>query len=800
MLTLIALTSLATAADGYQDPSADIVAILDAPRTPSIYFAPDYKRLVVLERPGLPPLSELAEEMVPVAGLKLNPATNGPSRDGYWSSVALRDTGRYDRADPIDVQFPRDVRVTGLDWSADSAHFTVELSGESGISLWLVDGATGAASELIGPRLNAAYGAPCTWIDDASLVCKVIPEDRAAAPERSKVPAGPMITENLGRKAPARTYTNLLQNAHDEALFEHYLTSELVRVDLDGKTERIHDAALISWVSPSPDGRYLTVRTLLGPWSYSVGISRFGQSVVVHDLEGGDPVTVAELPLADDVPIHFSSVRTGRRTVSWRPDKPHTLYLVEALDGGDGAAEAEYRDAIQLLEAPFTGEPTEIWRSEFRYGGITWGNEQIALATEYWRDDRRTRTWLLDPSNPEEPRVIWDRSYQDRYSDPGSPVTRRNDLGWSVIQFPEPGKILLRGRGYSDEGVYPFLDRFDLETGETERLWQAADPYYESISAIVNEAGTEFVTRRQSQSDPPNYLIRTLGKKKAVALTDFQDPAPTFADVTKEIIHYEREDGLKLSASLYLPPGYNPKKDGPLPTVFWAYPSEFKKRSDAAQVTSSENTFSRPGGSSVLFMLLAGYAVVNDPKIPIIGEGEEEPNDHYVEQLVSGAQAAVDEVVGRGIADPDRLIIGGHSYGAFTVANLLAHTDLFRAGIARSGAYNRSLTPFGFQGEQRSYWEATDTYMTMSPFTHAAKIDEPMLMLHGEKDPNSGTYPLQSARMFAALKGLGGTVRWVQLPLEEHGYRARESVGHTLWEMIRWADTYAASRADDEQE
>ena len=795
MLTVLALTTLCAATEGYQDPPEDIAAILDAPRTPSIGLSPDRAYMLEPERPALAPLSELASEQVPVAGLKIDPATHGPARPGYWSGLVIRDAARHDRAVRRPVTLPDDMRITGLDWASDSAHFTVELTGASGIALWLVHAASGEARELVGPRLNGVYGSPCDWVDTASLLCKVIPASVGDAPQRSPVPKGPTISENLGRKAPARTYTNLLSDAHDEALFEHYLTSEIVRVDLEGTVKGVLPAGLIAGVSPSPDGRYMTSRTLVGPWSYTVGIGRFGARIDVHDLETQAVVTVAELPLADDIPIHFNSTRRGLRTVSWRADVPHTLYTVEALDGGDGAAEAEFRDAVHLLDAPFDGEPRLLWKSELRYGGITWGDAHTALVNEYWRDDRRTRTWRIDPSDPADLAVVWDRSYQDRYSDPGTPVTHPNAYGWNVLQFPSPGTLLLSGRGYSERGVYPFLDRMVLETGETERLWEAEDPYYESIVDVLDAQGTQLLTRRQSQAMPPNYRVRTVGKKKATPLTDFPDPAPQFKEMHREVITYEREDGLPLSATLYLPPGYNAKRDGPLPTVFWAYPSEFKSRSDAAQVTSSSNRFSRPAGSSVLFLLLAGYAVVNDPKIPIIGEGDDEPNDTYVDQLVSGASAAVDAVVERGVADPDRLVIGGHSYGAFTVANLLAHTDIFRAGIARSGAYNRSLTPFGFQGEQRSYWEATDTYMEMSPFTHAAKINEPMLMIHGSKDPNSGTYPMQSARMYAALKGLGGTVRWVELPLEEHGYRARESVGHTLWEMIRWVDTYAGEEA-----
>jgi dipeptidyl aminopeptidase/acylaminoacyl peptidase len=316
----------------------------------------------------------------------------------------------------------------------------------------------------------------------------------------------------------------------------------------------------------------------------------------------------------------------------------------------------------------------------------------------------------------------------------------------------------------------------------------------ERVMAVLDDG--RFVTRRESAKTPPNYWLHG-ARGRPAQLTNVQDWAPAFAGVHKEVITYERADGLPLSATVYFPPGHVPGKDEPLPAVFWAYPSEFKSRADAAQLTQTSMTFDRPYGSSHLFMLLAGYAVVDDPNIPIIGEGDAEPNDTYIEQLVSGAEAAVEAVVSRGWVHPERLVIGGHSYGAFTTANLLAHTDLFAAGIARSGAYNRTLTPFSFQGEQRSFWSATGTYMEMSPFTHAAKVDEPLLLIHGMKDSNSGTYPLQSERYYAALKGLGATVRWVQLPHEDHGYRARESVGHVLWEMIQWSDTYAVEGAGE---
>ena len=165
-------------------------------------------------------------------------------------------------------------------------------------------------------------------------------------------------------------------------------------------------------------------------------------------------------------------------------------------------------------------------------------------------------------------------------------------------------------------------------------------------------------------------------------------------------------------------------------------------------------------------------------------------HDTFLEQIVAAAQAAIDKAASMGVADPERVGVGGHSYGAFMTANLLAHCDLFGTGVARSGAYNRTLTPFGFQAERRPLWEAPEIYFKVSPFMHADKIDEPLLLIHGMMDNNSGTYPMQSERLYAAIKGNGGSARLVMLPAESHGYRARESVLHVLAEMIDWFDRH----------
>jgi dipeptidyl aminopeptidase/acylaminoacyl peptidase len=358
--------------------------------------------------------------------------------------------------------------------------------------------------------------------------------------------------------------------------------------------------------------------------------------------------------------------------------------------------------------------------------------------------------------------------------------------------------VFLSGEGASPEGDRPFLDEMNVKTHETTRLFHSQAPYYEKPVILLDPAKRLLVTQREARNVQPNYWIRNLGDGSEFQITTFPHPNPQFADVQKEMIRYTREDGVELTATLYLPAGYDAAEDGPLPMLIWAYPQEFKSADAAGQVTDSPHRFLRVTYWSPMLWLARGYGVLDDPAMPIVGEGDEEPNDTFVEQLVSSAKAAIDEVVRRGVADPERLVIGGHSYGAFMTANLLAHSDLFSAGIARSGAYNRTLTPFGFQAEERTVWQAPEVYFAMSPFMHADKINEPILLIHGEADNNSGTYPLQSERFYGALKGLGATVRLCMLPHESHGYRARESIMHMLWEMSEWMDRYVKGAEDEE--
>jgi dipeptidyl aminopeptidase/acylaminoacyl peptidase len=527
------------------------------------------------------------------------------------------------------------------------------------------------------------------------------------------------------------------------------------------------------------------------PFSYAVPAALFPSEVVVTDLSGRIVHRVANLPLRDDIPPQFDAVATGPRSVHWRADRPDTLAWVEAQDGGDARRQAAVRDRVFMLAAPFSGRPVTLIDLPDRLTSILWGREDAAIVASQWWNERREVRYLVNPSRPGTGREMLRRNFQDRYNDPGEPVMRTNAQGRQVMHFtPDGAGVFTSGQGARREGEFPFLGRLNLATGQTERLWQAEMPYYESVVGLLDDNGQRILTRRESPLDPPNLFIRSGSGGQPVQLTNFPDPAPQLAGVTSELVTYTRADGVQLSGTLYLPAGYNRERDGPLPLLMWAYPAEFTDAAVAGQVVGTQNRFVRPGGSSHLFLLTQGYAILDNPTMPIVGANGAEPNDTYVDQLVASAQAAVDAVVAKGVADRSRIAVGGHSYGAFMTANLLAHSDLFRTGIARSGAYNRTLTPFGFQAEQRTYWEAVETYTQMSPFTHVRRINEPILLIHGENDDNSGTFPVQTERFYAALRGNGATVRYVVLPLEAHGYRARESVGHTLWEMTRWLDTH----------
>ena len=772
----------------YQQPPAPIAQMLDAEPLPFVTVSPQRDRLLLTYRNALPGIEETSARYLPLAGDRVNPRTNGSWYETAVKSLAVK---RLDGSTEIAITAPSSGRITQALWSPNGANVAFIVRGDSAITLWLADAATGRSRQLTRWNLNAAAGMPCSWASTAALLCRMVIPNRGAAPSAPVVPVGPVIQETEGTVAGNATYQNLLQNPTDEALFDHYYTSQLAVVGTDGSVKAIGAPAVYTTVRASPDGRWILVQALHRPYSYAVPRSRFPTRTEIWTVDGRVSRTLADVPLQERGSWSQDAATAGPRFFSWRTDAPATVVWVEALDNGDPKVAAAKRDRVNMLAAPFSAAPVILAETENRYDGILWGRDNLALLEESWNKTRRQRTWAINPSAPgAAARLIYDRSSEDTYGDPGSFVTAAGRFGQPVLFTSRDGtKAFLIGTGASAEGDRPFLDRFDIATGKSERLWRSEAPYFEQPVSVVDADRVRFITRRESMQEVPNYFLRDLAAKTATALTSFKDWAPQFAGVTKQLITYKRDDGVQLSATMYLPAGYQ-KSQGPLPFLFWAYPQEFKSATAASQVTGSPHRFTRPAGMSHLFLLTQGYGVLDNPTMPIVGEGDREPNDSYIPQLVASAKAAVDKVVELGVADRERIGIGGHSYGAFMTANLLAHSNLFKAGIARSGAYNRTLTPFGFQAEDRSYWQARETYMQMSPFNYADKIQAPILLIHGAADDNTGTFPVQSERFFAALKGHGKKARLVMLPAEPHGYRARESLGHTLSEMVTWMDKY----------
>lgn len=788
IFTLIIFTA-AWGGDDYKMPPKAIADLVDAPGTPGVSVSPNKKHILILERASLPSIEELSQPELRLAGLRIDPATNGRSRTRYYTGMIIQnlDSGTQKRVKGL----PKNGRISNVSWSPNAKHIAVTVTHGAQINLYLVKAASGRASLLLKTPLNAIYGSPFSWLSDSkSILAKTILSGRGEPPRPSLVPQGPVIQENMGKIAPVRTYQDLLTNAHDEALFAYYMNAQMVLVNLKGKAKNIGKPGMIRFAEPSPNGKYILMKTIHRPFSYLVPVYRFPMRVDVLDIHGKTISVLRDMPLAESLPKGFGAVLTGPRSFDWRADAGAVIYYVNALDGGDPKAAADFRDEIFTMDAPFNQSAQSLMQLDLRYAGIMWGNDHIALAyTREW-GTRRTTTWLMNPDKPAAPKKIIDRLYEDRYSDPGSPMLHRNKYGRNVLLFGQDGEtVFLSGVGASPDGDRPFVDEFNLMNGQSKRLWRSASPYYERPVTMIDGEKQVVLTSRETTEEPVNYYLRNMADGSVDPVTNFTHPYPQMKGVYKEMITYKRHDGIDLSATLYLPPGRKPG-DGPLPLLMWAYPREFKTAKAASQVVGSPHRFVRISPTSPLIMLSYGYAVLSGPTMPVIGEGDKEPNDTYIKQLVSSAQAAADEMVKRGITTPDQMAIGGHSYGAFMVANLLAHSDIYQAGIARSGAYNRTLTPFGFQAEERTFWEAPEVYFAMSPFMHTQKVNEPILLIHGEADNNSGTFPVQSKRYYHALKGHGATAKLVMLPHESHGYRARESVMHMLWETANWLDTY----------
>ena len=788
------------AQSGYQKPPKEIEDVLNAPANPSTSISPAKDKILLLEPLRYPPIAELAQPMLRLAGIRINPNTNGQHRQPYSVKMTLKNIAD---GKEMPVGLPPNAQIISPNWSADGKYIAFGNQTPTSIELWILETATARARQLKNVQVNTVLGG-FDWLpDQKSLIVYTVPKNRGTAPGYQDItPISPNIQEGSGKGGAVQTFQDLLKSPNDETLFTYYATSQLIAVDLNGKIKAIGQPAVFDEATVSPDGKYVLTSRVHTPYSYLYPYSRFPSETEVWDINGKMVYKVDSSPLQDKLPVQ--GVPTGPRSVGWNPAEPATLVWAEALDGGDPRSKVTPRDKIVALKAPFSSQPTEIAKVEQRYQGRAFGEKDgLMLFYDYNRDTQHRRIFMTNFNNPSAPsKMISDLNVNDRYNDIGQPVLKTLPNGERVIQQTN-NNIFLSGSGSSPEGDRPFLREMNLQSLKTNEIWRSGTDKFESLVALMNDDGTKFITRQESISEPPNLFMvwscppnTECAFVKPKQLTAFADTTPQLRGIKKQLVKYKRADGVDLSFTLYLPPNY--KEGTRLPTLVWAYPLEYTDASTAGQVTGSTNRFTQIGGISHLFLLLEGYAILDNTTMPIVGDPLT-VNNTFIKQIVESAQAAIDKGVEMGVVDRDRVAVGGHSYGAFMTANLLAHSDLFRAGIARSGAYNRTLTPFGFQSERRTFWEAKELYEKVSPFFFADKINAPLLLIHGEADNNQGTFPIQSERLYAAIRGNGGTARLVMLPLEAHGYAAKESVEQTLYEMNNWLDKYVKNAAPREK-
>lgn len=763
-----------------------------AETAPSVMMDTKKDFMVLRYRSKYKTLDDLNQEEMRLGGLRINPLLSISSTITYTTNLKVVNikTGEERQVSGL----PSNPRIAYLNWSRDESKVAFTHTSSQGVELWVLDIGSATANRLSKDLLNATMGQPYTWLpDNQHLLIKIHPKNRQALLDPKKnLPTGPIVSNSEGSKSQNRTYTDLLKNPMDEENFDRLTTSELHLLNLNGTQKLFKPAAIYASESVSPDGNYVMLTTIQKPYSYIVPLSRFPQVTTVYDVGGREIRTLNEVPLTEIMPKGFSAVRKGKRSMGWRSDEPATWCYVEALDDGNPEKQVPYRDEVFIWKAPFDQSPQSICKTKQRFSGIQWCNETKAIVSDYWYDTRNTKTYLINPSDPtREMRILFDRNEQDIYTDPGNFEMKKNAYGRYVVA-EENGKAWLIGDGFTKEGQFPFIDQYDFNTGKSTRLYRSSytnkkesilsiEDFKKGIALVMIESPTEF----------PNYYFRTLGKKESLKpVTHFENPFMAMKNVYKEVIRYKRNDGVELSGTLYLPAGYDRTKKEKLPLLIWAYPEEFKDKSSAGQVKNNPNEFTYPSYGSFILWVTMGYAVLDDASFPIVGEGQQEPNDTFIPQLVANAEAAIDAVDQLGYINRQRVAVGGHSYGAFMTANLLTHSKLFACGIARSGAYNRTLTPFGFQSEQRNYWDVPGIYNGMSPFMQADKMKTPLLLVHGEADNNPGTFTLQTERYFQALKGLGAPARMLILPKESHGYAAKENILHLLWEQHQFLEKH----------
>lgn len=794
--TLLCLLLLATTqiqaqdAVSYQTPPKAVADLLLAKPTPGVSVDGKATWMLLSERNSYPTVEELGQPEMRVAGLRLNPNNFSLSRQNFINNFTLKNI-KEGKEYPV-TGLPANLLASAVSWSPSESKIAFTHTSGPQVDLYVIDVTTKKATKINKRAVNAVLGQSYTWVDDNTILYKATTQAPSAAPKKPITPKGPTVQQNLGKAAPSPTFQDLIKSPYDEQVFEFFATAQLIQ-NKNGVETVIGKPAILSSFTLSPDKKYLLQRMIQKPFSYLVTANGFPSTVSITDLSGKVVKVLAELPSTEGTPSGYDNTQNVPRGFDWRDDEAATITWAIPLDSGLIRKNVEYHDAVYSLSAPFTGTAKELFKTKMRYAGTSWGNETLALVQEISRAKQIGRISRFNTTTGSI-ELLYERNQTDAYNNPGSPVTTKNNFGRSVITTVDNGTKLLMNNttGSSPKGDLPFLAKFDLQTKQNEIIWRSQEGKFEFVVDVLDPNKLSLLTRKESQTDVPNYYLKDLMLKIADRpITNFSNPYPALEGVTKEKVKYKRADGVDLTGDLYLPKGYNKDKDGPLPFIIWAYPREFNSAADAAQVRGSKDRFTALNWGSPIFYVTQGYAVLDNAEMPIVAtSADKKPNDNFVSQLTMNAEAAINAVAAMGVGDKNRVAVGGHSYGAFMTGNLLAHTNLFKAGIARSGAYNRTLTPFGFQNEDRTYWQAPQLYYEMSPFSYADKIKTPILLIHGEADDNTGTFPINSERLFAAIKGNGGTVRFVYLPYEAHGYRGKENILHLLWEQYQWLEKY----------
>ena len=787
--SFIALQSIAQDASRYQLPPKQIADLLLAPPTPSISVDGKAKYMLIIERPSYPLVEELGQTEFKIAGLRLNPKNFSPTRQLYIKGLTIKEvvSGKT-----LSIKgMPVNLSALNPTWNPLENKIAFFNVTENEVDVYVIDLTNLSCQKLNKTPANLILGGGMVWLDDSTLVYKVNVNKASDLAKRPITPMGPTIQENLGKAAPSVTYQDLIKSPYDEYVFEFLATSQLVK-NKNGVEVKIGTPALNYSFSISPDKNYILTRTLNKPFSYLVTASGFASSIKVLNINGVIVKTIAQLPSSEGTASGYDNVQNAPRDFEWKDDEAATIVYAMPLDSGLIKKTVPFHDAVLALAAPFNDAPRELFKTTARFSNISWGNETLALVTEVLRTKQRYKVSVYNHTLGSLT-TLYERSLTDAYSNLGNPVTQKNKFGKSVIATVNNGRTLLMNNttGASEKGDLPFLSMYNLDTKTNEIIWRSKEDCFEYVVDVLDPATLQIITRRETETEVPNYYLKSLKANSSLAITHFSNPYTSLEGVTKQKIKYKRADGVDLTGDLYLPKGYNKDKDGPLPTLLWAYPREFTNAADASQIRGNQHKFTLLSWGSPVFYVTQGYAILDNAEMPIVATApEKKPNDDFVNQLILNASAAIDKLVSMGVSDRNKIAVGGHSYGAFMTANLLAHSNLFKAGIARSGAYNRTLTPFGFQNEDRTFWQAPQLYLDMSPFAHADKIKTPILLTHGEMDDNTGTFPINSERLYAAIKGHGGIVRFVYLPYEAHGYRGKENVLHLLYEQGRWLDKY----------